>query len=303
MKPLLITLIATTMFIFSRAQNTVYGHDGSRHHFKKEKIQLIFKEGRNKVRLPDKEGKESAVLASLLPTAIDAVFKTTTKLLENHVKKFTAEYSKQSSNLHANVRIIPDLTFRRSVTLDNNKDSTALEIQFVAHPIDGQKLFYYAIHNIALHYSGALTSAKSRQFDYTIELKITFLDGKEKKTLELAPVTLTSIRFGNDNFDHDSTENRTELIPMPSGALLTDISVKITETNPIKVRAEKILAAWNDHKEDVKTVINNVFPETKGSGGSDSSGKPDGKGKDGKEPAKDPNESTGNTEAPKKAAH
>ena len=63
---------------------------------------------------------------------------------------------------------------------------------------------------------------------------------------------------------------------LPAGALLTEVSIKIVESNPEKVRAEKILSLWDDNKESGKTIVNNFLPKEKtedeGSGNEENGG-------------------------------
>ena len=63
-------------------------------------------------------------------------------------------------------------------------------------------------------------------------------------------------------------KHRTDIIPLPKNGVITEVSLKITETNPRKVNAERIKDAWTDHKDDVKTIINYFLPKVKNDTGS-----------------------------------
>lgn len=56
---------------------------------------------------------------------------------------------------------------------------------------------------------------------------------------------------------------RTEFIAMPEDTYILGASMKIVETNPGQVRAEKILSVWNDNKEAARTIINYFVPKEK----------------------------------------
>ncbi len=277
------------MFFNCYAQNVVYSSAGKTAHFAKEDLDITF--AASKIRLPQAAGHEFApALAALLPTVIDAGFKLTTSILEKRVKKFSAEYTKeQSSPLTAGDGYWPEFKLVRTINLEENPDASkeALAISFKIDKTANNKLFYYYIDALGLAYSAAKATAKSNTFDYVIELKINYIQGTEKKTLTLAPLVISSVPFGN--LPVTGPKYRTEIFTIPDESIVTGVSLKVTETNPAKTRAEKILGIWNDHKDEAKTIVNNFLPKgnsDSGNGGGDDAGKK-GQGKGG-------NQETGN---------
>ena len=117
--------------------------------------------------------------------------------------------------------------------------------------------YFYYIESIDLSYSKAMTTKKSKMFDYTFEIKPTFLIGNKKQTIELHPISLSSIPFGKKELELN--KYRTDIIPLPKNAFFTEVSIKIVETNPYKVKADKILEIFNTYKDDAKTIINNFI--------------------------------------------
>jgi hypothetical protein len=77
----------------------------------------------------------------------------------------------------------------------------------------------------------------------------------------LSPIVLHSVSFGTHDLSSSNDKYRSDLIAIPDGAYCTEVALKIVESNPYKVRAEKILALWNDNKENSKTIINNFLPK------------------------------------------
>jgi len=267
------TLIAIFMCtsLFSAAQNTVYDANANKKTFTWEDMDLTFTNSAITFPAPPKEQQKefAGLLLSLIPTAVDLAFKTTTKILENNLKKFSAEYTKQASNMDAGSGAVPDFHFVRQVKLGENAEK-ALDIGFKAVPVKQLNAFVYYVDNIALKYSSAKSNNASKVFDYSFEIKLTLKTKDEAKAVELAPIVVSSVGYGSNAFP--SLKYRSDIISLPAGAVLTQVSIKIVETNPIKVRAEKIVGVWSDYKDEAKTIINNFLPASKKDSSSGDSG-------------------------------
>jgi len=173
------------------------------------------------------------------------------------VKKFTAEYSKHKSYLEAGKSFVPDFIFYRKL---DDKDQ-ALEISFKAEPVSqlNDSAIIYYVDYIELNISAAKATKSNSKFDYSIELKPTFLVSGEKKVQELPPIAISSVKFGKNIFEKN--KHRTNIIILPARAAFAELSIKIIESNPEKVRAERVLSIWNDNKGSAKTIINNFLPK------------------------------------------
>lgn len=255
------TLIAITLVFNLFSQTNVYNGTGNKTSYTKEDINLIFSE--REIDIPQKNKAEVAgAIAATIPTLVDLGFKITTNILESRVKKFSGEYQIQKSDLNAGARKIPSLTFIRTVRIEGaEKDSTALKVVLEPTKILNAPGFVYYVKSIELCYSKARWKTKHNGLDYTIEIIPTFLVDKEKKQQELAPISLTGIRFGKHSFDSDEAKYRTGFIPLPEDALFLDAAIKIVEVNPTKIKAEKTLEIYNKYKDDVITIINNIVPK------------------------------------------
>lgn len=252
------------MFLSLAAQKVVYNKSGVKNRYTSEDIDIVF--SNSTVDFPKKE----SFIATLAPMLVDGIFKATTAILERRVKRFTAEYSKKKSNLNVGTAKVPNFTFIRTLELEGQGTVDALEIAVVAFQV-GSIGFVYEVKSIKLNYAAARTKRKSRCFDYTIEIKLSYSVDGEAKLLELAPLVISSVPFER-TADFEAHKHRTEIIPLNQNAFITDVSLKIVETNPAKVRAEKILAIWNERKADAQTIINNYLPKDKktdGAGGGD----------------------------------
>lgn len=248
MRNLLSLLILFTMPLFLSAQNEVYNSSGTKEEFSSEKIEIEFTS--SNVQFPRKEA--AGIAATLLPIAVDVGFKLITSSLEGRVKKFTAELSKHKSNIDAGDRTVPNVKFSREITLKTKETAFSLDIS--AHDVANVEGFYYTVDEINLKYAGAKVTKTNNKLDYTIEIKPTLLVNGEKKSIDIAPIVISSISFGNTTFA--VSEHRSDIIALPKNAIMTEISIKVIESNPAKIRAEKILSIWNDNKESAKTIIN-----------------------------------------------
>lgn len=82
----------------------------------------------------------------------------------------------------------------------------------------------------------------------------------ELKVIDLAPIVISAQPF-EELKSFEEKKHRSDIIMLPKGGFITQISIKVVETNPKKVRAEKIASLWNDYKDEAKTVINNFLPK------------------------------------------
>lgn len=276
----------------SFGQNVVYSGSGETRKISGEDLDIVLTASAIDIpkAIPGQQN-EAAGLLALIPTAVDFAFKLTTKMLENRVKKFTAEYSKQKSYLDAGKMKIPDFEFVRKVKFGAGQPEDALRFRFKAHPVEGVSAIVYYVDSYQLQYSSALTQRNSRMFDYTIEIKITYIDPKkESKTIDVKPLVLSALPFASTTFE--ALKHRTDFIIIPDGSIVSNVALKIVETNPYKVRAEKIVGVWNEYKDSAKTIINNYLPKAEekesGSGSSGSGGAQQGQASGG-------NAGTGNT--------
>jgi hypothetical protein len=258
MKPLLTLLTLIAMLFNAYSQNKIYNAEGKTS-FDYEDIDIVFED--SGIIIPPKTGREfSPVLLSALPTAVDIVFKLTSAALENRVKQFTAEYSKQKSYLNAYSSKLPSFKLIRIVKLPGSEEEkVALEIIVKPFEVKKSKAFVYYVDEINLNYSEAKSSGENSRFDYVIDIKPTFMLNNEKKVLELSPLAISSVKYGKNKFP--DKKHRTDIILLSEGSMLTEMSVKVIETNSCKVNAEKILSLWNDNKDSVKTIVNNFLPK------------------------------------------
>lgn len=208
-------------------------------------------------------GSLSSQILTLLPAVIDIGFKLITSSLKDRIKKFSAEYNAQKSYLEAGSGIIPTIDFNRKIKINRSSEElTALHVSLKPIPVNELSAFVYVVDKINLGYSSAKYRGKNEVLDYSIQITPTFWTGKEMKPFELAPIVISSKEFGESTYIDN--KYRSGVIPIADGSVLVQISVKIVESNPSKIKSEKVLELWNENKEDVKTIINLTLPENNG---------------------------------------
>lgn len=242
--------------------NQVYNSSGKSEPYIHEDLDINFIEKESISFAPQAKIAKSVSLTSVIPTLLNIGFQLTTSALEKNSKKYSAEYIKHKSYLNAATENMPVIELFRKVTLKKSyskEPKNALYIQFKPEKVDGIAGFVYWVEKIELSYSAAKAKSRNNTFDYTIELKPTFLIGGKKVVQELSPIVITSVKFNNKNFEKD--KHRSDIILAPAGSLLTEVSIKIIESNPARIRAENILSMWNENKESAKTLIESGLPQ------------------------------------------
>ncbi len=251
------------MCLCSMAQKIVFSPDKGKEEYASEDLDIEFqkKATGQEIKFPAKPGKEFApALVALLPSLLDVGMKLTTNALDKRAKSYSGEYSKQKSYLNAGDGDVPDFKLIRTITIAS-QTKEAIVVGFKATKVANMEAFIYSLNSLNLNYSTSRFKEKDLALDYTFEIKISYFVNGEKKVQELAPLTINSVTFGNHDYSTNNNKYRTDIIPLPEGGLLSEIAIKVIETNPAKVKAEKILAQWNEQKDNVKTVINNFLPK------------------------------------------
>ena len=287
MKNLLTTLILITMFN-SYAQSVIYDKTGSKKKLIKDEL-IITLDSNNKGQ-PEffsEDMKESSVLLSLLPLGVDLAFKSIGNYLEKNKEKFSAEYIGSVLNEKIRNRKLPNVVVERKIQIGDDEDLTGLSFKLNAKKVDPTlPLAYYELSSFQLNYSKAKTTSKHNKLNYTIQitpiLYLSAVDEKdnsktititEKKELETTPITINMVEFNQEMMkDRNKKNYRSGLFNLPKDALLAEVKIEIVESNPAKVKAEKLLEFFNSNKDDIKTIVNNYLPKQDDSNAGDSSG-------------------------------
>lgn len=272
------------MFLKISAQDKVYDKDGNSHIIteSQEILKLEKSNSSNEHKLKEfeavneKEFFGTGLVATLLPIAIDAIFDSTEKYLEKREKSFVGEYATSNSYLHFSDKDIPKIVFTRSGLVDGTeKELFNLTISSL-QPDSNYPLAFFYVENLQLNYSKARTKKGKSSLDYTIEITPKFLkvlhekkgdsiiDTKieESNEIKIDPIKMRGIGFkGYDENVDKKHLYRTGFFTLPKNHIVAGVQIKIIESNPAKIGAEKILAIFNQYKDEAKTIINNYIPE------------------------------------------
>lgn len=204
--------------------------------------------------------QESLVL-SLIPSLIDLGFKITSDLIDKNLKKYTCEFSVRNTFMDTE-NYISSFYIKKSILLKNNSNMMeAFSISIVPIKVD-ENTFVFAIDKILTTYSGAKSKSGYNLNDYIIEIKVSYFDKTEKKEQTSSPITLQLLKIGDSAYTLKEGNTYlfvTDKFPVSADMKISEVSVKIVETNTAKVKAEKIKATYDNYSEDVKGEVKNII--------------------------------------------
>lgn len=267
MKYLIMTLFLS-LSIFSFGQNTVYKENGSKEENVLETVKLELTPSDIPISIENVDKEKVSKKFNSLPLGpiseiakeiISFGYKIGTDVLETEIQKFTGEYEKENSFIEFDSGKMPQVQFIREVT---EKKITYDALSFTLKPDRSEKLnyFYYSISDFKLLASKAKSTRRSSVFDYSIELQLTYVQDTVAKTITLPPVQIHSVGYGVDPLSSmDPKRYRTDFVPIPENSYVVKIGVKVIETNPQKVKAQKFLDIWNETPGKYKDSVDDIL--------------------------------------------
>lgn len=238
-----------------------------------------------------KQETAGEITGKIVGTAFDLGVNLLEKYLENREKSFSAEYVARGIVFDPLEKKVPNLNFEWRLTGGGLENETALCLKFVPKvigkkeidiedPADSTKtkkverfypLAHYRLESFERNASKARIVKNWELLDYTIQIKLRFIEFeagqfKGEKEVELGPVTLKKKGFGSSTDDALGT---TKWFVLPNNAYLVGADMTITETNPRRIRAEKVLQAWKDHNSKAKDILQLYLPNSDSAGGSE----------------------------------
>jgi hypothetical protein len=261
------TISLMTISFFGMCQTNFYLKDGKKTSIAGEQTRLTFT-NETTLERPEKvviEGFAGTLIASLIPSIIDLGFKTSTDLLDKNLKKFTSEFSGRNTYMNKE-KYISSFNIQRKIVVkgDIEEQKNAFSIEFVPLQVD-ENTIVFAIDKLSTLYSGAKSKNGYNYNDYIIEIKVSYYDGKEKKDQTSAPISLQLFKIGGENTEYtlrDSSSKHLYLsdkFPLNPDFKISEVSVKIVETNTAKVTAEKIKSIYDKYSDDTKDIAKNII--------------------------------------------
>lgn len=259
------------MFSIINSQNVVFTDKGEKSKYIHNEYILQLDKGIGKVEVLQEDKKEFAsFLVTAAPKAVEIAFKSIKRYLEKREKSFVGEYETSISNPHCLTTLLPEITFTRKLIILNEETlEKALELKVVPVKIENSKnLYYFRLDDFNLKYSKARTKSGKISLDYAIEIIPQTLkmqdnmdDSKVLETgtdLKIDPIKIMGMSF--KKLAIKKNEYRSGIFSIPKGNIVVGLKIKIVESNPGKIEAEKVLELFNTYEEDAKTIINYILP-------------------------------------------
>ena len=149
--------------------------------------------------------------------------------------------------------VVPNIEYNRQIQLENEDFKDALTVKIQACKIKDVSAFYFKVESINLTYSIAKTTKINDSFRYLVNLKPTILNKDKIQSIELSPIQLEGIEFGETTFNFES--GRSAIFPIPVDALFTGVSLQIIEVNPKKLTLDEMYASFGLVKDDVISLL------------------------------------------------
>ncbi|MEM5566793.1 hypothetical protein WNY78_16855 [Psychroserpens sp. AS72] len=179
-----------------------------------------------------------------------------TQYLKKRKKKFSATYDarnalQQSSDTYE----IESLVFKRNVFLKNKSKATnAMTLELVPEFVQNKKFIVFKISKLDFNYSKAIVKPKAPFLNLLIEIKAFYAKAGDNNTITKTEIASSSLIVPVDLRESSQDENLKLIknqfsdVFLPNG--ITEISVKVTEINPYKLKLEELETFISDNNED-----------------------------------------------------
>lgn len=199
------------------------------------------------------------ILAAIVPAAFGLGEKLVSNSIKGNLKRYSAEYS--ARQICPKSEFLPTLTLQRQVYLPGKTDpEKAMSIELIPQLDQGSSpYFWFEIGTVHLHYAKAKANERRPLLNLLVEIELTFLTSSgEKVKQKSAAIALPPLSAGqtvslkNDKLYSDKfTLNNT----------LSEINVRVLETNTAKIRLENLKETVDTLGPDVKTLTQTLISE------------------------------------------
>ncbi len=256
-----ITTFLLTISLLNYGQTTFYKANGEKVKVIGEQTTLKFNSISLSVDKPEKFA--GTLIASLLPSIIDLGFKVSSDIIENNLQKYTNDFSARNTYRNSDFYISGFEISRKVLKKGESNTTEAFNLSVVPLQVN-DNTFVFAVDNILTMLSGAKSKPGLNYNDYMIEIKLTYFNGKEKKEQSSSPINISMLsidqkNYGVKNETPDEYLYVSDKFPFNPEYSISEVSVKIIETNSSKVRAEKIKNSYDKYSEDIKDIAKNII--------------------------------------------
>lgn len=185
-----------------------------------------------------------------------------TQYLQKRKLKFTANYdAKNTLTFTSSKKCLPKLTFERYFFKKNNKKEKALSLVLQPELVQNDKYLAFKVQDLDYSFSKARLKKKASRINLLVEITLVYAkNSKESEILEktesksAAIIIPTSLSNESQNIDIISTKLSDVFI----ADNISEISVKITEINPYKLKLEELESFIKDNNEDLSGLFSEL---------------------------------------------
>lgn len=251
-KVLLGLMLAVLTPNLAGAQLLSYNPAAAKVKTKGEKVYLTISESKVPAKPSKDDGNKFAPLVGAalgaIPDVIDFGFKLVKDLIEKNVQKFAAEYTARNAYT-GSPKKLPALRLTRDIQLLDDTLRNALTLEF--EPVITEGFFVFDLTKATFNYSKAKIKKSYNSIDLTVEIEVAYLEGKERKTQKSSPISIQLLEVGKSKtFLNEYLSDN-----FPADKQILEVAVKVTETNPYKIKAEQIQKAYEKYEEDAKKLV------------------------------------------------
>lgn len=198
-------------------------------------------------------------LTSFLIGKVAKIPEYITQYLQKRKLKFTANYeAKNTLAFTSSKTSLPKLTFERYFFKKENKKERALSLVLQPELVQEDKYLAFKVHSLSYNFSKAKLKKKASRINLLVEITLTYAKkSKESNTIEktesksAALIIPASLLSENQNTDIINTKLSDVFI----ADNISEISVKITEINPYKLKLEELESFLTTNKEDLSGLF------------------------------------------------
>ncbi len=256
-----LTFLFLLSTILASGQKTFYLENGDKIKGVGERATLRFNKDVALSFPAEEAGFAETLIASLLPSIIDVGFKISSNLVEKNLKKYTDEFSSRNTYTDNQNYITSFEVVREMIPIGSPALTEAFKLSIVPVQID-ENTFVFAVDSISTSMSGAKVKKQLPYNDYTIEIKLTYFAEDEKKEQSSSPMTVSLLNVGESIYETRDGNNylyMTDKFPFNPDFSISEVSIKIIETNSGKIKAEKIKASYDSYSEDAKEGAKSIL--------------------------------------------
>ncbi|WP_298550799.1 hypothetical protein [uncultured Algibacter sp.] len=185
-----------------------------------------------------------------------------TQYLKKRKLKFTANYEAKNALIFAsNKSSLPKLIFKRSFYNQVNKIATnAMELTLIPEMVQDEKFLVFKVGKLSFEYSKAKIKTKAPRINLLVEITAYYSKAKDNSTLEKTESKSSAIIIPVDLSVKDqitsNISNKLSDVFIADG--ISEISVKVTEINPYKLKLEELESFITDNNEDLSGLFSEL---------------------------------------------